>query len=127
MLYAILCYHSEAIVGGWSKAQDDAVMEKLDVVHQKLAADGRLGPVARLLPTSAATTLRKDSDPPLVLDGPFAETKEQLLGFYIVDCDDLDQALEIARDLGRANPGGAYELRPIGVYHASALPADAGQ
>jgi hypothetical protein len=127
MLYAILCYHSEAIVGGWSKAQDDAVMEKLDVVHQKLAADGRLGPVARLLPTSAATTLRKDSDPPLVLDGPFAETKEQLLGFYIVDCDDLDQALEIARDLGRANPGGAYELRPIGVYHASALPADAAQ
>ena len=49
------------------------------------------------------------------------------LGFYIVDCDDLDQALEIARDLGRANPGGAYELRPIGVYHSSALPADAGQ
>ncbi|MDO8901567.1 MAG: YciI family protein [Phenylobacterium sp.] len=127
MLYAILCYHSEAIVGGWSKAQDDAVMEKLDVVHQKLAAQGRLGPVARLLPTSAATTLRKDSDPPLVLDGPFAETKEQLLGFYIVDCDDLDQALEIARELGRANPGGAYELRPIGVYHSSALPADAGQ
>jgi len=127
MLYAILCYHSEAIVGGWSKAQDDAVMEKLDVVHHRLAAQGRLGPVARLLPTSAATTLRKDSDPPLVLDGPFAETKEQLLGFYIVDCDDLDQALEIARDLGRANPGGAYELRPIGVYHASALPADAGQ
>lgn len=127
MLYAILCYHSEAVVGGWSKAQDDAVMERLDVVHQRLAADGRLGPVARLLPTSAATTLRKDSDPPLVLDGPFAETKEQLLGFYIVDCDDLDQALEIARDLGRANPGGAYELRPIGVYHASALPADVGQ
>ncbi len=127
MLYAILCYHSEAIVGGWSKAQDDAVMEKLDVVHQRLAAEGRLGPVARLLPTSAATTLRKDSEPPLVLDGPFAETKEQLLGFYIVDCDDLDQALEIARELGRANPGGAYELRPIGVYHSSALPADTGR
>lgn len=126
MLYAILCYHSEAIVGGWSKAQDDAVMEKLDVVHQKLAAQGRLGPVARLLPTSAATTLRKDSDPPLVLDGPFAETKEQLLGFYIVDCDDLDQALEVARDLGQANPGGAYELRPIGVFYPSALPTDVG-
>ncbi|MFP5449496.1 MAG: YciI family protein [Alphaproteobacteria bacterium] len=125
MLYTILCYHSEAIVGGWSKAQDDAVMEKLDVVHQKLAAQGRLGPVARLLPTSAATTLRKDSDPPLVLDGPFAETKEQLLGFYIVDCDDLDQALEVARELGQANPGGAYELRPIGVYHSSTLQIDA--
>lgn len=126
MLYAILCYHSEAIVGGWSKDEDDAVMEKLEAIHQKLAAEGRLGPVARLLPTSAATTLRKDSDPPLVLDGPFAETKEQLLGFYIVDCDDLDQALEVARELGRANPGGAYELRPIGVFYPSSLPADAG-
>lgn len=124
MLYAILCYHSEAVVGGWSKAEDDAVMEKLDVVHQKLAAQGRLGPVARLLPTSAATTLRKDTDPPLVLDGPFAETKEQFLGFYVIDCDDLEHALEVARELGQANPGGAYELRPIGVFHASQLPAD---
>ncbi|MDP3298941.1 MAG: YciI family protein, partial [Phenylobacterium sp.] len=73
------------------------------------------------------TTLRKDSDPPLVLDGPFAETKEQLLGFYIVDCEGLDQALEVARDLGRANPGGAYELRPIGVFYPSALPPAEGR
>jgi hypothetical protein len=70
----------------------------------------------RLLPTTAATTLRKDSDPPLVLDGPFAETKEQLLGFYIVDVDNLDDALGIARDLAAANPGGAYEVRPVGLY-----------
>ena len=75
---------------------------------------GRLGPVARLLPTTAATTLRKD-DPPLILDGPFAETKEQLLGFYVVDCKTLDEALDVARDLGAANPGGAYEIRPVGV------------
>ena len=61
-------------------------MKKLAVVQDKLAKQGRLGPVARLLPTTAATTLRKD-DPPLVLDGPFAETKEQLLGFYVVDCE----------------------------------------
>src|SRR5205823_4001068 len=70
MLYAILCYHSEAEVGSWSNAQDDAVMSKLAVVEQKLAKAGRLGPVARLRPTTAATTLRKDRDPPLVIDGP---------------------------------------------------------
>ena len=99
MLYAVLCYHSEAVVGGWSKAEDDAVMEKLEAVQEKLAAEGRLGPVARLLPTSAATTLRKDSDPPLILDGPFAETKEQLLGFYILDCQNLEDALEAAQEL----------------------------
>jgi hypothetical protein len=115
MLYAILCYHDEDFVGSWTQDQDAAVMAKLAVVHEKLKKDGRLGPVARLLPTTAATTLRKD-DPPMVLDGPFAETKEQLLGFYIVDCDNLDAALGVARDLGAANPGGAYEIRPVGVF-----------
>ena len=73
------------------------------------------------MPTTAATTLRKD-DPPLVLDGPFAETKEQLLGFYVVDCKNLDEALEVARDLGEANPGGAYEIRPVGTFNAGERP-----
>jgi hypothetical protein len=116
MLYAILCYHDEDFVGSWSREEDAAVMQKLAAVHGKLAEAGRLGPVARLLPTTAATTLRKDGDPPLVIDGPFAETKEQLLGFYVVECPDLDGALEVARDLGRANPGGSYEIRPIGLF-----------
>jgi hypothetical protein len=115
MLYALLCYHDEDFVGSWSKEQDAAVMAKLAVVQEKLAKQGRLGPVARLLPTTAASTLRKD-DPPLVIDGPYAETKEQLLGFYIVDCQNLDEALEVARELGAANPGGAYEIRPVGMF-----------
>ena len=115
MLYAILCYHDEDFVGSWSKDQDEAVMKKLAVVQEKLTSQGRLGPVARLLPTTAAATLRKEN-PPLVLDGHYAETKEQLLGFYIVDCQNLDDALDVARDLGAANPGGAYEVRPVGVF-----------
>ena len=49
-----------------------------------------------------------------MLDGPYAETKEQLLGFYVIDCENLDEALDVARDLGKANPGGAYEIRPVG-------------
>ena len=120
MLYAILCYHDEDLVGSWSKEHDAEVMQKLSVVQEKLAKQGRLGPVARLLPTTAATTLRKD-DPPLVLDGPFAETKEQLLGFYLIDCKNLDEALEVARDLGAANPGGAYEIRPVGVLNPGSV------
>ena len=115
MQYAILCYHDEKVTCAWSKEHDDAVMAKLGGVMEKLARQGKLGPVARLLPTTAATTLRKDREPALVVDGPFAETKEQLLGFYIVDCASLDEALDIARELGEANPGGAYELRPVGV------------
>ncbi|TWC00258.1 hypothetical protein FBZ93_10550 [Bradyrhizobium macuxiense] len=115
MLYAILCYHDEDMVGSWSKEHDASVMQKLSVVQDKLAKQGKLGPVARLLPTTAATTLRKEN-PPLVLDGPFAETKEQLLGFYLVEGKNLDEVLDIARDLGEANPGGTYEIRPVGYF-----------
>ncbi len=68
------------------------------------------------MPTTAATTLRKDTDPPLVIDGPFAETKEQLLGFYVLDCESLEEALGIVREFAKANPGGAYEVRPIRLF-----------
>ena len=115
MLYAILCYNDEDTTGSWSREHDAAVMKKLAIVQEGLSKQGRLGPVARLLPTTSATTLRKD-DPPVVLDGPYAETKEQLLGFYVVDCKNLDEALDVARDLGKANPGGSYEIRPVGMF-----------
>ena len=118
MLYAILCYHDEDTVGSWSKEHDAAVMKKLAVVQDKLAKQGRLGPVARLLPTTAATTLRKVKGEALVIDGPFAETKEQLLGFYTVECDDLEEAVGFARELSDANPmSGCYEIRPVGVLN----------
>jgi hypothetical protein len=116
MLYAMLCYNDEDAVFSWSKAEDDSVMARLGDVREKLVAARKLGPALRLMPTTAAVTLRKDSDPPLVLDGPFAETKEQLLGFYVVNCASLEEAIEIARDLAKANPGGAYEIRPVKVF-----------
>jgi hypothetical protein len=114
-MYAILCYNDEAAVFSWTKEEDDAVMGRLDVVHQKWEKTGKLKPSLRLLPTSAATTLRKKDD--VVLDGPYAETKEQLLGFYIIDVENLEEGLEFARELTAANPGGAYELRPIMLYN----------
>jgi hypothetical protein len=117
MLYTILCYNSEAVVTSWTQEEDDAVMARLQVVHDRLEKEGKLGPAARLLPTTAATTLLKGHQPPVIVDGPYAETKEQLLGFYIVDCSTLEEAIGIARDLERANPGiGGYEIRPISLY-----------
>ena len=116
MQYAILCYHSEDVVCSWSKEEDEAVMAKLATVQEKLARQRKLGPVARLMPTTAATTLRKQKEPAVVIDGPFAETKEQLLGFYVVDCESLEEVLDIARDLGKANPGCSYEIRPIALF-----------
>jgi hypothetical protein len=121
MLYAILCYDHEDVVGSWTKEQDDLVIAKLGVVKEKLAAQGRLGPVARLLPTTSATTVRKGKEA-MVLDGPFAETKEQLLGFYVVDCATLEDAIETARDLGRASSSnGSYEIRPLRLFHPGNL------
>ena len=121
MLYALLCYNPEEVVYSWTKEEDDAVMAKLDVVHQRLLKQGKMGPSLRLLPTTAATTLRK-TDPPMVIDGPFAETKEQLLGFYVIDVADLEEALGVARDLAKANPGGAYEIRPLRLFLPGTLP-----
>lgn len=120
MLYTILCYHSEDVVGSWTKEEDDAVMAKLAVVQDRLARNGKLGPVARLGGTSTARTLRKDREPHLVTDGPYAETKEAILGFYVIDCETQDEAMEIARELGIANPGGAYEVRPITYFQQGA-------
>ena len=118
MLYAIFCYDNEAITCAWSKEKDDAVMASLGEVQSKLAAKKRLGPVARLMPTTTAMTVRKGKEP-IVMDGPFAETKEQLLGFYIIDCATLDEAIDTAKDLARASgSNGAYEIRPLAVFRS---------
>lgn len=125
MLYAILCYNSEDLVASWSKEEEAQVMARLGAVQEKLAQAGRLGPVARLLPTTAATTLRKTKGEPLVLDGPFAETKEQLLGFYVVDCASLEEAVATARELLQANAGvGGYEIRPLLLFKQGQLGAE---
>src|ERR1700761_2045215 len=118
MLYTLLCYNKEDVVWSWSKEEDDAVMGRLSVVHEKLMKEGKLGPSLRLMPTTAATTLRG----PLVIDGPFAETKEQLLGFYVIDVENLDAALDVARQLSDANPTSTYEVRPIALFVPDARP-----
>ena len=112
MLYTLLCYNDEAVTTAWTAEEDAAVMARLESVHRKWASHFK--PMIRLMPTSTATTLRKKDS--VVLDGPYAETKEQLLGFYVVDAPDLQVALNIARELAEANPGGAYEIRPVMVY-----------
>ena len=75
-----------------SADEEGALMDRLGAVQARLRKRGKLGPVARLMPTTAATTLKKGSQT-LVVDGPFAETKEQLLGFYVVDCESAEEAV----------------------------------
>lgn len=123
MLYMLLCYNNEAEVMAWTPEHEGVVMERLQVVQERLVAEGKLGPSARLQGTSSAKTLVK-ADTPFVIDGPYAETKEQFLGFYVLDVADMDEALDVARELGVANPGGAYEVRPMMLYLPGALAAE---
>jgi hypothetical protein len=114
MFYCILCYNLESEIEAWTREKEAAVMAKRDAVTQKLAAEARLGPVGRLMPTTTAMTVRASREP-LVLDGPFAETKEQLLGFYLVDCKSLQDALEVARSL--VGDTGSLEVRPLATFY----------
>ena len=124
MLYAVLCYADENAVATWTREEDDACMLRLAQVEDAMAARGKLGPVVRLQHTKAATTLRKSSGEPMIIDGPFAETKEQFLGFFVADCDTMDEAIAFAQDLAKANPGaGAFEIRPMSIYKPSRLDA----
>jgi len=116
MLYAILAYHEEDIVTGWSTEEDAALMTNLHKVHDRLTEEGKLGPAARLGETGKALTLRTKGGREVILDGPFAETKEQLLGFYVLDCESQDAAVEAARDLHKVNPTAVYEIRPVILY-----------
>jgi hypothetical protein len=126
MLYAILCYNDEKQVFSWTPEQDDAVMARLHVVHERLASEGKIGPSLRLEATGTAKTLHKGQQPPLVVDGPFAETKEALLGFYVVDVATKEEAVQIAQDLEKANPGaGAYEIRPVRLFVPGVLKNEA--
>lgn len=121
MLYAILCYNVEQVVMNWSEQYDREVMVHHQSVERRLAGEGKIGPVVRLMPTTTATTVRSGRER-VVIDGPFCETKEQLLGFYIVDCASLEEAIEIASEL--VHDSGALEIRPIQYFSDQGRPRD---
>jgi hypothetical protein len=120
MLYAILAYHVESEVMSWSAEADTALMANLRKAHERLNQIGKLGPAARLDETRKARTLRGPGDG-VMIDGPFAETKEQLLGLYVVDFPDEAAAEDAVRHLRRANPSAVYEIRPIRLFIPGAV------
>ena len=119
MLYAILAYHVEDQITSWTPQQDAALMLDLNKVHDRLLQEGRMGPAARLGATKGACVLRGPGQG-VVTDGPFAETKEQLLGFYVIDCADRDAAISAARELRQVNPSAMYEIRAVRLYRPGA-------
>lgn len=112
MIYALLAYHDEQRIASMSEERRSDLMAGLLKVHDDIDASSRLGPAARLDFTRAAVTLRPDGKG-VVLDGPFAETKEQLLGFYLLEASSQEEAIEAARKLQAVNTTAVYEIRPV--------------
>jgi hypothetical protein len=108
MQYALLIYDDESARDSASQEQVDAVMKEWWAYEEWLKDKGYKRAGEALHPTSQATTVRGTA----TTDGPFAETKEQLGGFYLLECDNLDQALEAAKQCPGSTVG-AVEVRPV--------------
>ncbi|WP_282605516.1 YciI family protein [Pelagibius sp. Alg239-R121] len=112
MLYALLIYQAEEVNESYSDSELSEVLAAHGRMQEKAKAKGDFVAASKLMPTSSSTTLRLEGEGPGVIDGPFAETKEQFGGFYLVDCANLDEAMDYARQLPHVNTG-AIEIRPV--------------
>ena len=120
MRYMFLIYSRETDMVGRSAAEVEQMKTAHWAVMDETRAKGIFQGAEPLHPTATATTVRMEGGRPLVLDGPFAETKEQLAGYYILDCKDLDEAVAWAAKIPTACKGGAgcIEIRPMMVLPA---------
>ena len=121
MKYVALVYLQESLINAMTEKEWHDLNQECVGCVEKLTHQGNYLAGEALQPTTDATTIRIRDGETVVSDGPFAETKEQLLGFYLIECKDLDEAIEVARELEIANPGGTHEVRPVGLY--SPVPA----
>ena len=115
MRYMFLIYTTEAAEGAASPEERQEVIDRHRAVMDETARRGILVGAEPLAPTATATTVRSDGSKVVLMDGPFAETKEQLAGYYILDCRDADEAVEWASKIPTACGGGkgCVEIRPL--------------
>jgi hypothetical protein len=112
MRYALLICDEEKRWAEMSQDEAGAQMAAYMAFGEEMSARGVLQGGERLQPVTTATTVRVRDDEVVTSDGPFAETKEQLGGFYLVECKDLDEAIEVAAKIPGARHG-SIEVRPI--------------
>jgi hypothetical protein len=112
MRYILLICDDETMWGTVSPEESEAYMRGYMEFGQEMTERGVLQGGERLRPTSDATTVQIRNGELLTSDGPFAETKEQIGGYYVVDCKDLDEAIEVASKIPAAK-NGVIEVRPI--------------
>src|SRR5579872_5092318 len=116
MQYLLMIYANEVEYGKMDAATAQKMMEEYGSFTQSIIQSGNFKAGDRLQPTSTATTVRVREGKTLTTDGPFAETREQLGGYYLVEAKDLDAALAIAARIPGARVG-SIEVRPIWVYN----------
>ena len=121
MRYMLLIYTREDEMARRSQEEKQQVMNGHLAVMQEARARGVLESAEPLANTSTGTTVRMQNGSPIITDGPFAETKEQLAGYYILDCKDLDEAIGWAAKIPTACGGseGCVEIRPLQAVPAS--------
>ena len=112
MRYALLITADEVAYEALSPEEGQANLAAYGAWVEEMGKRGVLGGGERLRPTTEATTVRVREGETLTTDGPFAETKEQIGGFFLVDCKDLDEAIEVASKIPAAK-NGTIEVRPI--------------
>ncbi|HEY6270256.1 MAG TPA: YciI family protein [Candidatus Acidoferrum sp.] len=114
MQYLMLIYHSEAAFGKSTEADRAAVYQEYGQLREELSAKGKFVGGNQLAATTVATSVRVREGKRIVTDGPFAETKEQLAGYFLVEANDQDEAIAIAARIPSAR-NGTIEVRPIAV------------
>jgi len=113
MKYALLIYLPEDVSKRVTPAQEQAVMDECYALAKETRKTGQYQGSARLEPTRSAVCVRNQPGKQFVTDGPFAETKEHMVGFYLVDCASLDEATEYARKHPTCKMGATIEVRPV--------------
>jgi hypothetical protein len=121
MKYMLLIIGDESRYSEMSEEEGAAQMALWDAYTKELVAAGALVSGEGLQTSTTATTLRVENDEPVLTDGPFAETKEQVGGFYVIDVENLDQAIEWAKKLPSTRNGGVTEIRPVMDDEAAGL------
>jgi hypothetical protein len=115
MQYLLMIYRSEAELFKLSDAERQKISADYGTFTQSIIQSGHFKAGDGLQPTTTATTVRVRDGKVLTTDGPFAETREQLGGYYLVDAKDLDTAIEIASRIPNAK-NGSIEVRPVMIY-----------
>ncbi|HEX2655407.1 MAG TPA: YciI family protein [Xanthobacteraceae bacterium] len=115
MQYLLMIYRNEADLGKMDAAARKAMTAEYGAFTQSIIQSGHFKAGDGLQPTSTATTIRVRDGKTLTTDGPFAETREQLGGYYLIEARDLDTALSIAARIPGARTG-SIEVRPIMIY-----------